>query len=130
MYRQTADPATEVKRLQGCMNNLVSVFALPAVWSVSEPSRILDTFLDALLAMLDLDFLYARVRLDSREAPIEALRTAQLNGASQSREQITQALNHWFGEDPKHWPEQVMMPPQGQEASVFPIRMGIEGELG
>src|SRR5580658_6094758 len=130
MGHEQTDPATKVRQLQRCMNHLVSVLALPAVWSVSEPSRILDTFLDALLAMLDLDFLYARVRLDSHQAPIEALRTAQLNGANQGRNEITQALNHWFGEDPKQWPEKVGIPPRGQEVSVFPIRMGIEGELG
>jgi PAS domain S-box-containing protein len=71
-----------------------------------------------------------RVRLDSNEAPIEALRTAQLNGASPGREEITQSLNQWFQEDLKPWPEKVMMPPRGQEVSVFPIRMGIEGDLG
>jgi hypothetical protein len=60
MDHEQTDPATEIRRLQRCMNHLVSVLALPAVWSVSEPTRILDTFLDALLAMLDLDFLYAR----------------------------------------------------------------------
>ncbi len=130
MDHQQTDPATEVRQLQRCMNNLVSVLALPAVWSVSEPSRILDTFLDALLAMLDLDFLYARVRLDSQETPIEALRTAQLYGASRSREGIGQSLNHWFGEDPNPWHERVVMPLRGQEVSVFPIRMGIEGDLG
>jgi len=130
MDHEQTDPATEVRQLQRCMNHLVSVLALPAVWSGSEPRRILDTFLDALLVMLDLDFLYARVRLDAHEAPIEALRTARLNGASQSREEITQVLNHWFGEDPKQWPEKVVIPPRGQEVSVFPITMGIEGELG
>ena len=82
MHQQPTDPATEVKRLQRCMSDLVSVLALPAVWSVSEPSRILETLLDALLVMLDLDFLYARVRLDSHETPIDALRTAELYATS------------------------------------------------
>jgi PAS domain S-box-containing protein len=128
-YQQT-DSATEVKRLQRCVNNLVSVLALPAVWSVSEPSRILDTFLDALLAMLDLDFLYARVRLDSNEAPIEVLRTARTYGANDGREEIERALNRWSGEISQNGSEQVFEHPGGQEVSVFPIRMGIEGELG
>jgi PAS domain S-box-containing protein len=130
MHQQPTDPATEVKRLQRCMNDLGSVLALPAVWSVSEPSRILDTFLDALLVMLDLDFLYARVRVDLREAPVDALRTAPLFGTSQSREEIKHALNQWFGEVPHLWPERVSRPLGGLEISAFPIRMGIEGELG
>ena len=130
MNEQPIDPATELKRLQRCINDLISVLALPAVWSGSEPSRILDTFLDALLVMLDLDFLYARVRLESHEAPIDALRTAQPYGTSHSREEIWQALNEWPEEDPHHWTEKVFRSRIGQEISVFPIRMGIEAELG
>jgi PAS domain S-box-containing protein len=130
MHQQPTDPATEVKRLQRCMNDLVSVLALPAVWSVSEPSQILDTFLDALLVMLDLDFLYARVRFDSHEAPIDALRTAHLYGTSPSREHLRRALNQWSGKDPQQWPNEELRHIGGQEVSVFPIGMGIEDELG
>ena len=130
MHQRPTDPATEMKRLQRCMNDLVSVLALPAVWSVSEPSRILDTFLDALLVMLDLDFLYARARFDSHGDPINALKTAQLHGTSHSREEIGQALDHTFGEDPQQWPGKVLVRLGGQEAAVLPIRMGIGGALG
>ena len=105
MHQQPTDSATEIKRLQRCMNDLVSVLALPAVWSVSEPSRILETFLDALRGMLDLDFLYARARLGSDESPIEALRTAPLYGTSNIQEELGHALNRWSGEDPQQWPD-------------------------
>ncbi len=112
------------------MNDLVSVLALPAVWSLSEPHRILETFLDALMEILDLDFLYARVRLDSPEAMVDALRTSPLYETGHRREEITHALNQWSGEDPQQWSEEAFRPPGGQRASVFPIRMGIEAELG
>jgi PAS domain S-box-containing protein len=130
MHQQPTSPATEVKRLQRCMNDLVSVLALPAVWSLSEPHRILETFLDALMEILDLDFLYARVRLDSPEAMVDALRTSPLYETGHRREEITHALNQWSGEDPQQWSEEAFRPPGGQRASVFPIRMGIEAELG
>ena len=130
MHRQPTNPATEVKRLQRCMNDLVSVLALPAVWSDSEPSRILDTLLDALLVMLDLDFLYARIRPDSHEAPIDALKITRLSGTSSAQYEVRQALNQWIAEDPRQWPEEALRHLGGQEVSVFPIRMGIEGELG
>jgi PAS domain S-box-containing protein len=96
--------ATEVKRLQLCMNDLIRVLALPAVWSDSDPSGILDTFLDALLAMLDLDSLHAQALLDSHEALIDALGTTRLYGTSHSRNEIRQALNRWFGEDSQQSP--------------------------
>ena len=130
MDQLSMDSASEVKRLQRCMNDLVSVLALPAVWSGSEPSRILETFLDALLTMLDLDFLYARVRLDQRDVLVDALRTADFYGTSDSGEKIRCALNQWSGERPEQWSEGVLRHLEAQEVSVFPLRMGIEGELG
>ena len=130
MHQQQPDSASEVKRLQRCMNDLVSVLALPAVWSGSEPSRILETLLDALMEILDLDFLYGRVQLDSHGAPIETLRTAQLSIIGFSREEIRHALSHWLGENPQQLSEGVLRHLGGQEVSIFPIRMGIDGELG
>ena len=48
MEVQYEHSAGEVKRLQRCMNDLVSVLALPAIWSGGEPSQIVRTLLDAL----------------------------------------------------------------------------------
>jgi PAS domain S-box-containing protein len=130
MHQQPMDSATEVKRLQRCVNDLISVLALPTVWNGSEPSRILDTFLGALQVMLDVDFLYARVRFDSHEAPIDALRTTHLYGTSHSREETKRALDRWIGEGSQQSTEVLLWHLGGQEVSVFPIRMGMEGELG
>ena len=46
--------ASEIKRLKTCINNLISVLALPAIWSGHEPAQILSTLLDVLLRMLRL----------------------------------------------------------------------------
>jgi PAS domain S-box-containing protein len=130
MHQQLVDHAIEVKRLQRRVNDLVSVLALPAAWSGSEPSRILDTFLDALLGMLDLDFVYARVRLDSQEAPIDALKTSEIYETNHSREEIRRALDEWSGEVCRQWPQQAIRRLGEKEVSVFRTKMGIEGELG
>jgi PAS domain S-box-containing protein len=122
--QQPPDTASEVKRLQRCMNDLVSVLALPAVWSGSEPSQILETFLDALLGMLNLDFLYARVKIDDHEAPTEVFRATELYEA------IRQALDQCFEGDARRSPEEVLGQLGEPEISVFTMRMGLEGELG
>jgi len=49
-----AHPADEIKRLQRCNNDLLSVLALPAIWSGGDPSQIVHTLLDALLGILGL----------------------------------------------------------------------------
>jgi hypothetical protein len=46
----------EVKRLQSCINDLISVLALAAIWSGSESCQMLGTLLDSLVAILRLDF--------------------------------------------------------------------------
>ena len=130
MDQQSTDPANEVRRLQRCMNDLVSVLALPAVWRVSEPARILATFLDALMRIVDLDFLYARLRLDAHEAPIDALRTTSLYGTSDGRAELRNVLNRWSAENLQQWPAKLSVYVGAREISILPIRMGIEGELG
>ena len=59
---QPADLAEEIKRLQRCINDLVSLLALPAMWSGGDPSQIIHTLLDALLRMLQLDLVYVRLK--------------------------------------------------------------------
>ena len=76
MDAQPEDLAEEIKRLQRCINDLVSLFALPAMWSGNEPSEIVQTLLDALLRMLELDFVYVRSRDSGGQSPIEMVRFA------------------------------------------------------
>jgi PAS domain S-box-containing protein len=129
MLQQPMDLASEVKRLQRCMNDLVSILALPAVWSGSEPLRILETVLDALLGMLNLDFLYARVRING-EAPTEVFRNAEASQVSRGWEEIRQALYLSFEDDAHRSPEEVLGRLGELALSVFPVRMGVEGDLG
>src|SRR5258706_12659486 len=78
---QTVD---EIRRLQRCINDLISVQALPAMWTGQEPAHIISTLLDVLIGMLRLDFAYARVG----EAPIEMLRLAQSRNLKASPQEI------------------------------------------
>ena len=69
--------ADEIKRLQGCINDLISVLALSALWSGREPSEMIRALLDGLLGMQRLDFAYARLSGPIDVEPIELLRWAQ-----------------------------------------------------
>ena len=124
------DSAEELKYLQRSMSDLVSVLALPAVWSGQEPRKIVTTFHDALMATLNLDFLYTRARIESEGEPIEVLRTAPHYSAKQNEETIRHALNERFGDDPQKWPASVRSHPGGQEISLLSMQLGIDGEIG
>jgi PAS domain S-box-containing protein len=130
MDQHSTDRGLEVKRLERWMNDLVSVLALPAVWSGSEPSRILETFLDALLGMIGLDFLYGQVTIDTHKSPTDVLRTSAPNVTSYGREEIRQALDQQFEGGTPRWTEDVSINVGGREVSIFPMQMGVEGELG
>jgi PAS domain S-box-containing protein len=88
----------EIKRLQSCINDLISVLALPAIWGGSESSQILGTLLDVLLTMLRLDFAYARLST-SDAPPIEVVRLGDHRHSSAQPQQFGQALERWLTDD-------------------------------
>src|SRR5882724_3950287 len=89
--------AVEIKRLKGCINDLISVLALPAIWSGTEPSQIIGRLLDVLLGILRLDFAYARLS-DSigGGSPIEMVRLAHPRNLTAQPQEIGGALNRWL----------------------------------
>ena len=94
MEVQVEHPAEEIKRLQRCMNDLLSVLALPAMWSGAEPSQIVHTLLDALMGMLRLDLVYVRLHDPDLDTPIEMARVNQsgeLGARPQAIGEIAQA---------------------------------------
>jgi PAS domain S-box-containing protein len=78
-------PAEEVTRLRGCLNDLVSMMALPALSTGGEPSQILSTLLDALLGTLRLAFVFVRLNDPEGGPSIEMMRVAEsLGGAARA----------------------------------------------
>jgi transcriptional regulator with GAF, ATPase, and Fis domain len=124
---QTAD---EIKRLQGCINNLISLLALPAIWSGQEPAHILDTLLGALVRMLRLDFVYARLNDPIDRSPIEVVRLAQRRNPAPLPQQMGRALNPWLTGDPPQARLVIPNPIGKGEVSVAPLRLGLADEVG
>ena len=125
-----SDPSEELKRVQRCMNDVISILALPAVWSGNDPYRILTTLVDALLGMLSVDFVYGRAKVDARKLPVEALGIARSFGSPDQRDEICRTLNQWFGDDPQAWPAETRTHLNDREVSILPLRLGLEGEIG
>ena len=74
---KTENRIDEARQLRACMNDLLSLLALPAMWSGRQPVQIIESLLDSLLGMLRLDFTYARLHDPKGGLPTEALRIAQ-----------------------------------------------------
>jgi len=127
---QPGDTAEEIRRLQRCVNDLVSLFALPAAWSGGEPSQIVHTLLDALLRMLQLDLIYVRLKDSGGHAPIEMVRFAQSQEQSSQPNAIGEVFKHWLQADPRERPSLIRNPIGGRDISIVPLGLGLQGEIG
>jgi PAS domain S-box-containing protein len=140
MKEPLANPAEEVKRLQHCMNDLVSLLALPAIWSGGDESQVVRTLLDVLQNMLGLEFVYVRLydRIGGAAdelppvdiTPVEMARVAASSSLSDRPCEIGQALNQWMGDDPRKWPSTARKSMGGQDISIAPFRLGLQCEIG
>ena len=123
------DTSGEIKHLKRCLNDLVSVLALPAMWSGSQPSQIVHTLLDALLGMLCLDLVYARLEDPAGGAPIEVLKIAP-SAKWMLPDEIHKTVNQWFGDDPQKWPSRLRASIGDEDISIVSQRCGLHGEIG
>src|SRR6266850_1923582 len=119
----------EIRRLQGCINDLISVQALPAMWTGQEPAQIVSTLLDVLIGMLRLDFAYARLKDPAGESPIEMLRLPQSRNLTASPQDIGHMLQPWLGDDPQKWPLLVRNPIGDGDVSIVPLRLGLRDKI-
>jgi C4-dicarboxylate-specific signal transduction histidine kinase len=128
-----ADPehtAEEIKRLRRCMNDLIGILALPAVWSGGDASQIVGTLLDALSSMLRLDFIYVRLKDSAHEAPVETVRVAQWQRLSARPQEMGDLLNNLLGPDSLNWAPLVRTFVGDTELSIVPLQLGLQGDIG
>lgn len=127
---QPPSSAGEIKHLQRCINDLVSVLALPAMWSGGKPTQIVETLLEALLVMLGLDLVYVRLIDPIGDVPIEMLRTNDPGKNTLQAQQIGELLNRCLGNDPQKWTAQTRQQMGDEPISLLPLRLGLHGEIG
>src|SRR5947209_1121036 len=123
------ESTAEIKRLQSCINDLISVLALPAIWSGSESSLILGTLLDVLLTMLRLDFAYARLSEADDCPPIEVVRSGQRHDSAIHPQQFGQALDRWLKSNPVGSQSMAPNPAGAGEVSIASFSLGLQREM-
>jgi len=127
MKAQLEHPADEIKSLRRYMNDLVSLLALPAMWSGSEPGDIVQTLLDSLLRMLDLDFVYVGL---AGATPSETVKVAQSQEQLFRPRELCAFLNRWLGDDPQKRYLQERSHIGDEEVSLVSWPLGVQRELG
>jgi hypothetical protein len=122
--------AKEVARLRGCLNDLVSIMALPALWAGREPPHIASTLLDALLEMLPLDFVLVRLNKHESGPFTQEARTSGPFGETARAHDLGHVLDLSLGGDPLKWPPGARLVIGDVELSVAVSRLGLHGEIG
>jgi signal transduction histidine kinase len=122
-------PAEQVRQLQRSMNDLVSLMALPAMWTGGDPSHIVDTLLDVLLSMLHLDFAYMSIN-ESGGGLTEVVRLALPLLATLRPEEISNALPNALGHAVSQWPRAGCLSMDAGNFFLATAPMGLQGEVG
>ena len=120
----------EIKHLQRCISDLVSLLTLPALWSGGDPSQVLQILLDALQRMLRLDLVCVQLKDPVGELPVEIVQIAQLRGPMPPTHEICEALSHWFEGNSRKWPPLLRELMGEGDVSIVPLPLGLQGELG
>src|SRR5438067_2039683 len=91
------ESSDEVAALRGYLRDLVALSTLPAVWVGQSPETIVESFVDALLGTLRVDFVYARLESHAgSDTVIEAAHTASGPAGALRARQIGEALAPWL----------------------------------
>ena len=122
--------ADEVKRLQSCINDLISVLALAAIWSGSKSCQMLGTLLDSLLAILRLDFACARLNDSIDGSPVEVVRLAQRQHPSALPQEVGRALGRWLSGDQTASGFVIPNPAGEGEVAIASFSLGLQDEVG
>jgi PAS domain S-box-containing protein len=124
------DHAEEVKRLRRCINDLVSITSLPAVWTGGDHIGIVRTLVDALLPMLQLNFVYIRLKGRNGEPPLEILRVAPSFEPTIRVQEVSELVDQWLGPSTQHWSARSGNLFGHRDISIASTRMGLRSGIG
>jgi PAS domain S-box-containing protein len=122
--------AEDITRLRGCLNDLVDVMAVPVLRTGGEPSRIVNSLLDALVGMLRLSFAFVQLNDPEGGPSIEMARVTALLDQSICAREIGEALKVSMRDAPLKWPPSARVSIGEAEFSITSAPLGLQGEIG
>ena len=129
MPARSQDYAAENRHLRRCVNDLLSVLTLPAVWIGYEPLKIVETLADTLVSMLDLDFAYVRLYESYGEEPVDIVRAPHLPPDSTSSQVISNLVRDSVVAS-DNLAQRIPNPAGGDDLGVVTLHLGLRGEIG
>ena len=130
MDKPTAHSPDDLTRLRGCLNDLVSVVGLPAIWAGAEPPQILATLADALFGMLELAFVLIRTSERDGTAPLDLMRVAPPFQGLIRADELTDALERASAVQSTPWLPNSELRVGGARIRISCVPLGVVGESG
>jgi signal transduction histidine kinase len=118
----------EVKRLRRCINDLVVVLTLPAMWTARDPSHIANTLLDVLVKMLRLDFAY--IHLSEAVGGLATEWARSITRPDVDPHEVGRALDGWLTGETTDTHVAVPNPVGDGVMSAASFRLGLQDEVG
>ena len=129
MQAQSDAYAVENRYLRRCVNDLLSLHAVHALWSGYGPLKIVQSLADTLLNMLDLDLVYARLVGSDAQEPIEVIKIARPQ-QSKTPQQIGKLLGSHANGDSPNLPRRIPSPLGDGEITLLTCPLGLRGQIG
>ncbi len=130
MPAQSESSAEEVRHLRRCISDLVSVLALSATWTGGRPSQIIGNSFDALVSMLSLDFIYARLKNSSAAPFSEMVRVGSGWKSKPLAEEFGKKLQPWLEGDPQKSPAVATNFFGMPRMTLVLLQLGLQAEIG
>ena len=130
MAVQPESSAEEIKHLRRCINDLVSVLALPAMWTGGSPSQLVGNLLGALVTMLNLDFIYARLCDSGGAGFTETVRVGSTSELTSRQYEIREKLQSLLRNELQKQSTVGRTQIGAREFVVVPLQLGLHDEIG
>lgn len=115
--------ALEIKKLRRSMNDLITLTALPSIWNGGDVTLIGNTLLDAVDAIMNVDFLYLRLPSPQGNADLEFARLPGVNNFSDAG-RFGEYLYSVFDSAPPHWPRFATLQLESKSYSTVLVQLG------
>jgi PAS domain S-box-containing protein len=119
-------PHEDEASLRRCLNDLIGLMALTALWPSKRPEDTAAMLADALLGTLDLSFVLVRVSDPVEGTSFETLRVVE----PLTEQDVRHAIGGPLGNAPLESPSHTLLPDGTTSLRVGSVKLGIGGDIG
>jgi len=130
MNMEGENAGAEIRRLRGCISDLLCVSAIQAISRRREPEDVVGVLLEVLVGTLHLNLAYAEFKLTSAEKPIALARTSQLPAPNDLAPEIRAAVEARMGDLAQESLSVVRCQSTGGDHSLAIVGLGLHAEIG